>query len=121
MTFRTRWLWLLFLVCSLGCKRTDGEKLVRIGKLSADKVRDVAPAKTPFGDITPDTTTAGKVRSRLRADVYFANCPIEVVEAEDGLHLQGRVPTKEHAERAEQLTLQTIGVTKVVNELTVGE
>ena len=104
----------------VGCARDDSDKLVRIARLTADKVRDAAPAKTPFGDMTQDTSPAAKVRSRLKADIYFADHPVQVVEEGDGLHLRGKVPTKEHVELAEQLARQTVGVAKVVNELTVG-
>jgi osmotically-inducible protein OsmY len=56
---------------------------------------------------------------RLQSDAFLVHWPIQVVEADDGLHLHGRVPTAEHADLAFRLAAQTVGVTKVVNELTV--
>ena len=102
-----------------GCNREDGEKLARVGRVVAVKARDAAPARTPFGDLAPDTTPAGKVRARLRTDSYLAGLDIEVVEAEDGLHLRGTVPSKEHSDRAGQLARDTVEVKAVVNELVV--
>ena len=102
-----------------GCHREDGEKLVRVGRVVTEKVRDAAPARTPFGDLAPDATPAGKVRARIRTDSYLADLDIQVVEAEDGLHLRGNVPSKEHSDRAGQLARDTVEVKTVVNELVV--
>jgi osmotically-inducible protein OsmY len=102
-----------------GCNREDGEKLVRVGRVVTEKVRDAAPARTPFGDLAPDATPAGKVRARIRTDSYLAELDIQVVEAEDGLHLKGKVPSKEHSDRAGQLARDTVEVSNVVNELVV--
>ena len=102
-----------------GCDRDDGDMLVRVAKLTGTKVREAVPAKTPFGDIAPESSPAAKVRSRLKSDVYFADRAVQVVEEGENLYLRGKVPSKEHVERTEQLARQTVGVTKVVNELTV--
>ena len=102
-----------------GCGRDDGDKLVRVAKLTGTKVRDAVPAKTLFGDIAPESSPAAKVRSRLKSDVYFADRAVQVVEEGENLYLRGKVPSKEHVERPEQLARQTVGVTKIVNELTV--
>ncbi|HVK11007.1 MAG TPA: BON domain-containing protein [Gemmataceae bacterium] len=103
-----------------GCNREDGEKLVRVGRVVTEKVRAAAPARTPFGDLAPDATPAGKVRARIRTDSYLADLDIQVVEAEDGLHLRGTVPSKEHSDRAGQLARDTVDVNAVINELSVG-
>ena len=103
-----------------GCSREDGEKLARIGRLAADKVRDAAPARTPFGDLNPESTPAARVRVRLRTDATLADQPIQVVEGPDGLHLCGRVATPEQADWAAKLARETVGVPAVVNELMVG-
>ena len=104
-----------------GCQKTDGEKLVRIGQITTEKIREAAPSRTPFGDIAPEATPAGRVRSRLKWDVSLQKSPIQVTEDDDGLRLRGTVPSREHLERAEQLAQQTVGVGKVVNELTIRE
>jgi osmotically-inducible protein OsmY len=108
----------LGLILLAGCSREDGEKLARVGKLAGEKVRDAAPARTPFGDLAAESTPAGRVRVRLRTDAILSDYPIEVTEAPDGIHLRGQVPHQDHAEWAEKLTRETVGVTNVVNELT---
>ena len=102
-----------------GCSREDGERLARVGRLAGEKVRDAAPAKTPLGDLNPESTAAGRVRARLRTDALLADQPIQVHDGTDGLHLSGRVATAEQAEWAERLARGTTGVTNVVNELAV--
>jgi hypothetical protein len=116
---RMRTVFAFALIGLAGCSRADGEKLARVGRLVAEKARDAAPARTPFGDLAPDATPASRVKSRLRSDVYLAEQDVQVVEAEDGLHLRGKVPSKEHSDRAAQLARDTVGVSTVVNELTV--
>jgi hypothetical protein len=103
-----------------GCSREDGEKLARVGRLAADKVREAAPARTPFGELNPEVTPAARVRIRLRTDANLADQHIQVVEAADGLHLRGRVATHDQADWAARLALGTVGVTHVVNEIAVG-
>jgi osmotically-inducible protein OsmY len=110
---------LLGLVVLTGCAREDGDKLARVGKLTAEKVRDVAPARTPFGDLAPDSTTAARVRTRLRTDAALADYPIEVIEDADGIRLRGHVPSHDHADWAAKLARETVGVSHVVNEITV--
>jgi osmotically-inducible protein OsmY len=115
-----RWAMLLGLVVLTGCSRTDGQKLARIGQLTADKLRDAAPAQTPFDDLAPATTAAARVRVRQRTDAALAELPIQVHEGPDGIHLKGHVPHPDHAEWAVKLARETLGVVDVVNELTVG-
>jgi osmotically-inducible protein OsmY len=103
-----------------GCSREDGERLARVGRLAGEKVRDVAPDRTPLGDLKPDATPAGRVRARFRLDASLAELPIQVVEATDGLHLRGRVAKPEQAEWAVKLARETVGVGMVVDELAVG-
>ena len=105
----------------VGCTPEDGKKLVRVGQLTANHIRNVVPNKGPLGDFTIDATPSARARSRIMGDIYFADHPIQVVEEEDGLHLRGQVPSKEHKALAEQLAKQTVGVKEVVNELTVGQ
>lgn len=110
----------LALAIVAGCSRDDGEKLARVGRVAADKVRDAAPARTPFGELNPESTPAARVRVRLRTDAALADQPIEVVEGPDGLHLRGKVATQDQAEWAAKLARETVGVSAVVNELAVG-
>lgn len=116
-----KWLFLIPIVCLVGCEKTDGEKLVRIGQITTEKIRKTAPARTPLGDLAPETTTVGRVISRINGDVYLHKLRIVVVEDDEGIHLKGTVPSREHLERAEQLAQQTVGVEKLVNELTIRE
>jgi osmotically-inducible protein OsmY len=103
-----------------GCSREDGEKLARVGRLTADKVRGAAPARTPLADLNREDTPAARVRVRLRTDATLTDQAIEVVEGPDGLHLRGRVLTRDQAEWAARLARETVGVPAVVNELAVG-
>jgi osmotically-inducible protein OsmY len=103
-----------------GCSREDGDKLARVGRVAADKMREAAPARPPIGDLNPEATPAARVRVRLRTDATLADLPIQVVEGPDGLHLRGRVVTPDQAEWAAKLARETVGVPAVVNELTVG-
>ena len=114
-------LFLIPFVGFVGCEKTDGEKLVRIGQITTEKLRKTAPSRTPFGDIAPDTTTVGRVMSRINGDIYLQKSKILVSEDDEGIHLRGSVPSREHLERAEQLAQQTVGVEKLVNELTIKE
>src|SRR5688572_5521502 len=103
-----------------GCSREDGEKLARVGRLAGEKVRDAAPARTPFGELNPEATPAARVRARLRTDANLVGQPIQVVEGPGGLHLRGRVATQDQSDWAARLARETIGVTAVVNQLVVG-
>lgn len=114
-----RYLILLLCFATLSCQHSDGVKLGRIARLTGEKVRDAVPTTTPFGDLALDTSPAAKVRTRLKTDAFLVAWPIQVVEADDGLHLQGRVPTAEHSDLAYRLASQTVGVSAVINELTV--
>jgi osmotically-inducible protein OsmY len=107
------------LVVLAGCSRQDADKLARVGRLTAEKVREAAPARTPLGDLDPEKTPAGRVRARLRTDASLAGNPIQVVEAADRLHLRGRVPTQAQADWAGRLARETVGVPIVVNEIVV--
>lgn len=109
------------IICNVGCNRQDGEKLVKISQMTSEKIRDAAPSRTPFGDIAFDGTPAGRVRNRIRGDVYFQESTVQVSEDGDGIHLRGTVPTQEHLDRATQLAEQTVGVSRVINELTIRE
>src|SRR5262245_41704217 len=100
-----------------GCSREDGNRLARVGRLAGEKVRDAAPARTPFGDLAPESTTAGRVRFRLRTDAALADYSIDVTEGPDGIHLRGQVPHQDHADWAEKLARETVGVSNVVNEI----
>jgi BON domain len=111
---------MLGLAVLAGCSRDDGEKLTRVGRLTANKVRDASPARTPFGDLNPEATPAERVRVRLRTDANLVGQPLQVVDAPGGIHLRGRVATQEQADWAARLARETVGVTHVVNELAVG-
>ena len=111
---------LLGLVLLSGCSRADGQKLARIGQMTGDKLREAAPARTPFDDLAPATTPAARVRVRLRTDAALADLSIQVHEAPDGIHLKGSVPHPDHAVLAIKLARETVGVGNVVNELSFG-
>ena len=103
-----------------GCARDDGDKLAAVGRVVVEKVRTAAPAKNPVADLALDATPTSRVKARIRTDVFLVNQPIEIGEFETVIYLRGKVPSREHSERAEQLAKETVGVTKVVNELAIG-
>ncbi len=111
---------LLGLAFVIGCSRDDGDKLTRVARLTAEKVREAAPRRTPLGELDPEKTPAGRVRARLRTDASLAGHSIQVVEAADGLHLRGRVPTRDQADWASRLARETVGVPAVIDEIVVG-
>jgi osmotically-inducible protein OsmY len=117
---RMRTALVLVLAAVAGCSRADADKLARVGRLTGEKVREATPARTPLGDLNPEITPAARVRARLRTDASLVGHPIQVVEAPDGMHLRGRVPTQAQADWAARLARQTIGVTAVTNEIAVG-
>ena len=102
-----------------GCTREDGERLARVGRLAGEKVRDCAPQWTPLGDLSPEATPAGRVRTRFKLDASLSGLPIQVVDGSDGIHLRGWVKMPEQADWAVKLARGTAGVSAVVNELAV--
>lgn len=69
----------------------------------------------------PKTTTALKtqVETKLRQDSQLKDFPIEVIDNNSVVTLQGEVPSEEAYRTAERLTRQVDGVVHVVNELRV--
>src|SRR5688500_6942622 len=83
-----------------GCSREDGEKLARVGRLAGEKCRDATPARTLFGELSPEATPAARVRARLRTAANLVGQPIQVVQGPGGLHLRGRVATQDQSDWA---------------------
>jgi osmotically-inducible protein OsmY len=106
-----------------GCVREDGDKLLRVAKVAADKVRDVAPQKTPLDELSTKslTTLESRIETRLRDDKYLAGRSIVVTIVDGAVVLKGRVPSAEHKTRASELAGSTVGVSEVRNEIEVVE
>lgn len=66
-----------------------------------------------------DTAITAKVKTALHSDKGIGDVDIDVDTTAGIVTLQGKVPTQTMAARAEQVAMQTEGVTKVNNELTV--
>jgi osmotically-inducible protein OsmY len=109
----------LTLLLPIGCVKEDGDKLIAIGKIAAGKVKELVPVNGPIDELTPEKSTAARVKSRLNNDVFLANAGIEISDDAGHITLRGKVASKEHIERAEQLATQTVGVTKVTNQLEI--
>lgn len=108
---------LLVVTMLVGCTKDDGDKLARIGRLTAAHVQDAAPERTPWGEMP--TTPADRVRLRLKHDANLSGHAITVVDDGDGVRLRGTVSAPHQSDWAERLARETTGVNRVVNEITL--
>lgn len=109
-------------VLSIGCNRTDGDKLARVGWKVTDKVQALIPSRTPFGDALPAGKQRGleeRVRERFRSDRYLTSAAIEVIADGGGVRLRGQVNDEVLKRRALEIAESTVGVEKVVDEIAV--
>ncbi|HEY8505829.1 MAG TPA: BON domain-containing protein [Gemmataceae bacterium] len=127
------WRWAaagVLLAGSVGCERQDAERLARIGRMARERVGAVSPG-APAGlgeawaalrEVRPGEGAAARVRLRLRSDQWFESADIEVREVEPGkVALRGALPGPEQKRRALDLAQTAVGVTAVVDELTIEE
>jgi osmotically-inducible protein OsmY len=107
-------------VCmSSGCLKQDGDKMLRVARVAADQVRNVAPNKSPLDEFGSDGRPEAKIRLRLKTDVYLVDYKIDVDVVDGTFILRGRVPNAECKIRAGELAVSTIGVGPVKNEIEV--
>jgi osmotically-inducible protein OsmY len=130
MRKRTRLHWLAGLALLLaGCEAQDADRLARIGRKVADRLQAQTssdPGRPPdslqsirggIGEFAVDA----KVSARLRWDKQLEGASIQVGSVGAGtVKLTGTVPGFEARQRAVQLANSTIGVNKVIDELTDG-
>jgi osmotically-inducible protein OsmY len=111
-------------VLSIGCNRTDGDKLARVGWKVTEKVQALIPSRTPFGDALPAGKQRGleeRVRERFQSDRYLASAAIEVVVDANGVRLRGQVNDEVLKRRALEIAESTVGVERVMDEIVVTE
>lgn len=124
---RGRWLACLALLL-VGCEGQDADRLAKIGAKVADRLQMRATGGTGrlpdslqsirggIGEFAVDA----KVAARLRWDKELESASIQVGALAGGsVKLTGTVPTMEARQHAVQLARGTIGVSNVVDELTV--
>jgi osmotically-inducible protein OsmY len=103
-----------------GCDRQDGNRLARVGRKVADKARVLVPDRVPFGtSVGPRGLADERVRERFRSDRYLAPQPIDVSAEGNTIRLRGTVPESVLKRRAFEIADSTVGVEKVIDELTV--
>jgi osmotically-inducible protein OsmY len=103
-----------------GCDRTDGNRLANVGRKVAEKVQVLVPERTPFGaPITTSSNVEDRVKERFRSDRFLS--PIQFEFAVDGstIRLKGIVDDEVLKKRAVEIAGSTVGVDKVIDELTV--
>lgn len=110
-----------------GCKARDGDILVKAAQRIGAKFEAVGGA-TPSGLTAQFRSAAGgaslgaRVENRIRWDRYLKDSSVEVLLTGTGVvTLRGEVPDRALKLRAVELARTTVGVDRVVDELTVPE
>ncbi|MBI1914554.1 MAG: BON domain-containing protein [Planctomycetes bacterium] len=126
----SRWLfWLCLIAASAGCSGEDADRLARVYHRSAARFEDESAGTrgklsrgwhSLQGDPLAGASLRDRVAARLRLDRALTEAGIEVDADEDVITLRGEVGA-EQRRRAVDLAESTIGVEKVVNELTTGK
>jgi hypothetical protein len=105
-----------------GCDRSDAERLARVGRKTADKVTALVPERTPFGtpfSLSPAGELENRVRERFRSDVFLSPIQFEFSVEGATVRIKGMVDDEVVKRRALDLAKSTVGVEKVIDELTV--
>lgn len=111
-------------VLSVGCSRSDGDKLARVGWKLTEKVQALIPDRPPFTAALPGAKPRGledRVRERFKQDRYLTASPIEVVADGSGVRLRGQVDDEILKQRAVEIAESTVGVERVVDEIAVAK
>jgi osmotically-inducible protein OsmY len=112
----------LFLLA--GCDSQDTDRLVRVGRVTMDKVQSMAGDHSKLftglqavrGDLQ-DLGLDARVAARLRWDRALADAQIEVHARDGKVELKGKVNSLEQRRRAVELAESTVGADKVVDSL----
>jgi hypothetical protein len=119
---------LLLILPIAGCADADTDKVRRVGEKTYDRLAQMASETwdelgrtlldhTVKEEATPDVKT--RVEQRLKWDTALSQHRITVTVHEEEITLTGSIATEELKQKAEQLATQTLGVTKVINDLQV--
>ena len=106
-----------------GAGEKAGEKLDEVGrkiKKGLDKAEDaVREGFHKTRDAVHSMSVAARVYGRLHWDKALHSSPLTVKVEEGVATLSGSVPTAEAKTKAATLAAETVGVTKVIDELTI--
>jgi len=114
---------LALVFASSGCDNSDGDRLARVGRMVASKLQALIPEKTPFG-VTFSIAKNGpedQVRERFRLDAFLAQIPFDIVAEGANIRLKATVDNDALKKRAIEIAETTVGVEKVIDEITVGK
>ncbi len=78
----------------IGCNRSDGDRLVRIGWRVTQKVQALTPEQIPLPGVvtlTPVISNEQRVRDRINSDRYLAPVDIAITVVDSTVRLQGIV------------------------------
>jgi osmotically-inducible protein OsmY len=111
------------LLLLVGCKTRDGDTLRKVARKSGEKIQHAA---APMNDAAPswhrlgEPSLAGRVDNRIRHDRYLAGHRFDVRGDGPGtVAVKGTVPEASVKTRALDLARSTLGVEKVIDEVTV--
>ena len=108
----------LLTLIAVGCGRQDTEGLARIGRKLADRT-DVWIGECRDQFDFSDGSVQGRVTQRLRWEKKLADLAIEVKTRGGEVELSGIVPDHQLKLRAIEVTENTTGVEKVIDNLQV--
>ncbi len=118
----------MVLLAACGCGREDADRLARIAGTTAARLDSacggsrgkLSDSWSAARGCWTDAALDGRVAMRLRWDKSLAGANIEVKAAAPGVvRLHGTVADQAAHERALDVAAQTVGVEKIVDELTV--
>jgi hypothetical protein len=115
------------LLLSSGCKARDGDILLKVcgrlgEKLEVATGTSVSQVTATLRGAAGDASLGTRVQNRLRWDRYLHESEIEVsLTATNVVTLRGQVADRALKQRAYELARTTVGIEKVVDELTLPE
>ena len=119
---------LVLMICLLaaGCNRQDTECLSRIGRKVVERANTATTGLRDKLKGFPTGTLTGnelhdRVILRLRWEKLLAELPFEVTVQGKEIELKGTVKTPEQRARAVELAESTLGVERVLVNLSIGE
>jgi osmotically-inducible protein OsmY len=128
-TGRSRLLLGLLLVLVGGCSQGDAERLSRVARVAGQKIesstgtsrdRFIAGIHTMQNDLD-GLNLETRVSARLHWDRTLSEAEVEVHAEGSEVKLSGKLRDAEQRRRAVELANSTVGVEKVVDELTAPE